>query len=63
MAGKYLSKVNLDSMWVPKQALNHVGEQQRRAEQERIRVKDKVSGSLIDMGIFLKHFHYLLFDV
>ena len=45
MAGKFLSKVNLDSMWVPKQAMNHVSEQQRKSESERIRVKDKVSDS------------------
>lgn len=41
MANKFSSKVSLDSLCVPRQAMKAVTEQQRRAEQERIRVKDK----------------------
>ncbi|XP_003743090.1 serine/threonine-protein kinase RIO1 [Galendromus occidentalis] len=48
MAGKFLSKVNLDSMWVPKQAMNHVSEQQRKSENDRIRIKDKMERATVE---------------
>ncbi|OQR78778.1 serine/threonine-protein kinase RIO1-like [Tropilaelaps mercedesae] len=48
MAAKYSSKVSLDAMWVAERALNVVTEQQRRAEHDRIRVKDKMERATVE---------------